>query len=101
MQMNRLKDERTTRKRIPCSRRVRVSWPVGLDRDSVRAGGSPHCLFGIYWELRPVPLVPAALERIDVGKTLVDQLLCPPGTGKLIRSGTVQDQDGVFGILGG
>ena len=24
-----------------------------------------------------MPLVPAALERIDVGKTLVDQLLCP------------------------
>lgn len=101
MQMDRLKKERLPGQSIPCSRRVRIPRPIWLDRDSVRAGRSPHGLFGFNGELRPVPLVPAALERIDVGKTLVDQLLCPTGTGKLIRSGTVQDQGGVFGILGG
>ena len=50
--------------------------PVWLARMRTGRRVTPR-LFGFNGELRPVPLVPAALERIDVGKTLVDQLLCP------------------------
>src|SRR5262249_4054451 len=50
-------------------------------------------------ELRPVPLVPTALERIDFRKTLVNQLLCRPGTGILIRSSTVENEGCIFVIL--
>src|SRR2546422_10345727 len=86
---------------FPTPRRVQIPRPVWLDRDSARAGGPPSCLFGFNRELRPVPLVPATLERIDVGKTLVDQLLWPPSTGKLIWASAVQEQGFGFGVCGG
>jgi hypothetical protein len=47
-----------------------------------------------------MPFVPTALERIDVRKTLANQLLCRPGTGKLIRSAAVENQGFSFVILG-
>src|SRR5262245_51516149 len=91
--------ERPCRHSIPLLVQGERCRPVWLGRESPRAWDlSP--LFGFNRELRSVPRVPATLQRIDVGKTLVDQLLCRPGTGKLIRSGTVEDQRGVFRIRG-
>ena len=46
-----------------------------------------------------MPLVPASLERIQVGKALLYEFLCRPGTGKFVRSGTVEDQHGLLGIF--
>ena len=59
------------------------------------------CLLRFNGELGTVPLVPAALERIQVGKAPLGELLCRPGTGKFVRSGTVEDERGLLGIFVG
>jgi hypothetical protein len=50
-------------------------------------------------ELGTMPLVPAALERIQVRKAFVRQLLCRPGTSSFVGSRTVEDQHFVLGIF--
>jgi hypothetical protein len=50
-------------------------------------------------EARLDPLPPAALERIHLQESVLPQLLCHPGTGRLGGSGAVRDNGLLFGIL--
>ena len=91
----------TDRSRGRCSVMAGKGRLSGVLADQDTAEEDDACLLRFNGELGTVPLVPAALERIQVGKAPLGEFLCRPGTGKFVRSGTVEDERGLLGIFVG